>query len=75
MNIISIRKCIVDTDDINDVTYMRQSVITSVICFYDTTLSTEYDKDIFYTRKILKVGTQSHYHTFPTNGIVWFYMQ
>ena len=31
MNIILKRKCIVDSDVINDVTYMRQSVITCVI--------------------------------------------
>ena len=31
MDIISTRKCIADTDVVNDVTYMRQSVITHVV--------------------------------------------
>ena len=31
MNIISIRKCIVDTDVVSDVTYPRQGVITRVV--------------------------------------------
>ena len=42
-NIISIRKRIVDTGVVNDVTCSRQSVIITrvVIRFYDMTLSTE----------------------------------
>ena len=31
MNIISIRRCIVDTDVVNDVMCMRQNVITRVV--------------------------------------------
>ena len=43
MNIISIRKRMFDTDVVNDVSHLRQSVITRVIIrfFFDTTLSTE----------------------------------
>ena len=42
IDIISIQKRIIDTDVVNDVTCMRQSVITVVIIrFYDMTLSTE----------------------------------
>ena len=42
MNIISLRKRIVDMDVVNDVTCTCQSVITRVVIrFYDMTLSTE----------------------------------
>ena len=42
MNIILIRKRIVDTDVVNDIMCTRQSVITPVVKqFYDTTLSIE----------------------------------
>ena len=41
MNIISIRKRIVDTDIVNDVTCMRQRVITRVSIHFHDKLSTE----------------------------------
>ena len=42
ISFISISKCIVDTDVVNDVTCTRQSVITRVVIrFYDATLSTD----------------------------------
>ena len=34
MSIISTRKCIADTDVVNDVTCMRQSVITRVVILF-----------------------------------------
>ena len=41
LNIILLRKCIADTDVVNDVTRSRQSVITRVVIrFYGTTSST-----------------------------------
>ena len=42
MNIISLRKRIVDIEVVNDVTCTRQSVIVRVVIrFYDMTLATE----------------------------------
>ena len=57
MNIISVRKRIVDTDVVSDFTYTRQSVITRVVIrfFYDTALSTELQRRhmIKYFTKLL----------------------
>ena len=54
MNIILIRKCIVDMDVVNDVTCLRQSALyVWPYDFYDTTLSTELQR-----RNMIKVNDQ-----------------